>query len=223
MVKRGSYSVLDIEQKIQGFEQQTVALEAKRSEREQEVQRLEKELEVLTEDVELLDKVEKTLQAVSSKVLGASTKTIDRLVSTGLKSIFYDQNLEFKTCIDKYRGKTSIKFELFEDGHTHSLMDSFGGGVLTVIGVLLRVTTIIVLGKRKILFLDESLNHLSEQYVPAASELLKKICAQLDFIVVMVTHEPLFAQHADKHYEAKKLNGATVFEEQTSPSTIATT
>lgn len=211
-----------IQNRLSEVEQQTAGLEFLYKERNEEVIRLEKELEVLTTEIDLLGKVDQTLQAVSAQVLGQSTQTIDQLVTAGLKSVFTDQKLEFRTVVDKFRGKTSIRFELFEDGQTAPLMDSFGGGVLSMIGVLLRVTTIIVLGHRRILFLDESLSHLSEQYVPSASAMLKKICSDLDFTVLMVTHEPLFAQHANRHYEAKKKAGSTMFEEQTGKIAAAT-
>lgn len=212
-----------VTQELQRLDREVTAQERLYEERDQEVQRINKELETLSDEIDLLEKVDHTLQAVSAKVLGQSTSTIDQLVTSGLKAVFYDQSLEFKTVVDKYRGKTSIRFELFEDGQTAPLMDSFGGGVLCIIGTLLRVTTIIVLGQRRILLLDESLAHLSEQYVPQASALLKKICSDLDFNIVMVTHEQMFAQHADMHYVAKRRNKATVFDLQSAPPPIATT
>lgn len=197
---------------INDLDREITALERLRGERLSEVKKLETEVEKLTDEVDLLDKVEQVLQTVSSKVLGQSTATIDKLVSAGLKIVFDDQKLEFKTTVDKFRGKTSIKFELFENGQTAPLMESYGGGVLVLVGVLLRVVTIIVLGQRRILLLDESLAHLSDQYHANASALLKKLCKELDFTILMVTHQEGFVQHSDRHYVAKKTPAGTVFE-----------
>lgn len=188
------------------------AAEHLRDERAREVKRLDKEVVTLQESVELLDKVEQTLQAVSSRILGKSTDVIDKLVTAGLKAVFYDQKLEFKTVVDKYRGKTSIKFELYDNGQTAPLMSAFGGGVVVVVGVLLRIVTIIVLGQRRLLFLDESLAHLSEEYHENASALLKKLCEKEGFTILMVSHQEGFVQHADKHYRAKKGKDGTTFE-----------
>lgn len=202
-------SLLD---QVSELDKEVAVLERLRADREAEVKKLEAEVEKLTEEVDLLDKVEQVLQTVSSKVLGQSTATIDKLVSAGLKIVFDDQQLAFQTTVDKFRGKTSIKFELYENGQTAPLMESYGGGVLVLVGVLLRVVTIIVLGQRRILLLDESLAHLSDQYHANASALLKKLCKELGFTIIMVTHQEGFVQHADRHYVAKKTSAGTVFE-----------
>jgi len=169
------------------------------------------ECEALDKESSLLDKVEQVLQAVSSRVLGQSTSAIDKLVTAGLKAVFFDQKLEFKTTVDKYRGKTSIRFDLFEDGQSAPLTESYGGGVLVMVGVLLRLVTIMILDLRRILLLDESLSHLSEQYHQTASETLKKLCQELGFTILMVTHADSLAASATKQYNAVRKNGATEF------------
>lgn len=204
--------------RIQSLDLEVTALERSRQTFQKDLSDLERQISHLMKESDLLSKVEQTLQSVSAKVLGQSTKTIDKLVTAGLKIVFHDQNLEFRTQVDKYRGKTSIKFELFEDGKTAPLMESFGGGPIVLIGVLLRVVTIVVLGQRRILFLDESLSHLSEQYHEQASALLKKLCKELGFTILMVTHQSGFVQHADVHYAAKRTAAGTVFERVTKSS-----
>lgn len=191
-----------------------VAAQAKLlEERTKRVRELEAETTDLANEIDLLGKVETVLQLVSAKVLGQSSNTIDQLVTAGLRTVFPDQNLAFKTHVDKFRGKTSIRFELYEDGQTAPLTESYGGGVLVVIGVLLRVTTIMLLKQRRLLLLDESLSHLSAQYVPNASKLLRKLADELKFDILMVTHQPEFTLNATRHYAAKKTKAGTTFEE----------
>lgn len=191
------------------------AKEILRKEKERQVEALTKNIKTLTETADLTTRAEQVLIHVSTRVLGQSTNTIDKLVTAGLKIVFDDQTLEFRTEVDKYRGKTAINFQLLQDGRSTPIMDSYGGGVLVVAGVLLRVVTIVTLKMRRFLLLDESLSHLSIQYVPAASLLLSKLCEELDFTILMVTHEQAFADNADTHYLARKTNGVTVFEKQT--------
>lgn len=204
-----------LEAKLSDFGKEISGLERLQRERKDKLDFLSKEVDVLAMEVDLLDKVEQVLHAVSTKVLGQSITTIDKLVTAGLKVVFFDQRLEFRTVVDKYRGKTSIRFELYEDGHTAPLTESYGGGVLVLIGVLLRVVTIITLKQRRVLFLDESLAHLSSQYHETASELLQKLCNELGFTVLMVTHQEGFVQNATRHYRAKRLQSGTAFEEVT--------
>jgi len=188
------------------------SLEGRRGEVIRTLSELEEELTDLGSSVELLTKVEQTLLHISTKVLGQSTKNIDKLVTVGLRMVFEDQNLELTTSTEKYRNKTAIKFQLLENGRSAPLMDAYGGGVLVIVGVLLRTFTTMSLGMRRVLFLDETLAHLSEQYIDNASRLLKKLCDELDFTIIMVTHQPEFAAHANLSYKALARGGETVFE-----------
>jgi len=202
----------EIDKKLVELEQGVAVRERQLSDRKDDLLRLEAEYLALTKEVDLLEKVEATLQAVSAKALNQSTDTIDKLVTAGLKAVFYDQKLEFKTVVDKYRGKTSMKFELYHNGKSAPLLESFGGGVLVLSGVLLRVVTIIVLKKKRFLMLDESLSHLSVQYHENASALLQKICRELGFSILMITHQEGFVRHATAHYEAKESKAGVTFD-----------
>lgn len=178
------------------------------------------ELKTLGDECVLMTETEALLLHISGELLGKSTGTIDKLVTAGLRLVFQDQNLELTTETDKQRGKTAIKLLLKENGEAAPIKDSYGGGVLALVGVLLRVTTIMVLDLRRILILDESLAHVSEQYIPATSRFLKKICDELGFEILMVTHQREFAQNADRHYEAIRSEGETTLKLRHSQSTL---
>lgn len=198
-----------LKETLQRVHRQICVKIALREEREENLRKLEQDYTQLTEDVRLLDKVDQVLLAVSGKVLGKSTVSLDKLVTAGLRVTFDDQNLEFKATVDRYRGKTSVDFELLQDGKGSPIMESYGGGVLVVSGVLLRVVVIMALGLRRVLILDETMSHLARSYIPNASRLLRKIAAELDFKILMVSHDPEFAEFADKHYEAYREGGST--------------
>lgn len=183
-----------------------------KQDRVRQLDALRSETTKLALEADVLEKTEQVLLHISTKVLGQSTKNIDKLVSAGLKLVFDDQSLEFRTIMDKSRGKTSLKFELLEGGRSSPIMTSYGGGVLAVAGVLLRVVTITALGLKRVLLLDESLSHLADAYIPNASKLLKKLCKELDFTIVVVTHLPAFAEHADAHYKAVRSPSGTTFQ-----------
>jgi len=199
---------------LNDFDRRLAALEALFDQRSQAVENVILEIQRLSERRDLLSRVDQTLLLISSQVLGQSTDQIDKLVSSGLRLVFEDQDLDFRTHVEKFRGKTSIRFELLHDGITAPMMDSFGGGVLCVAGVLLRIVTIMALGLKRVVFLDETLSHLSEQYIQNASRLLKKLSEDLDFTIVLVTHADGYADHADKHYVAKGEQTGTKFELQ---------
>lgn len=201
--------------RLKQVDKQLTIVESRKQDREKQLQSIIKEVQTLAEDIYLLDRVDQALLAISTKVLGKTLGTTDALVSAGLKLVFDDMNLKFSTKLDKLRGKTAVKFEVDHDGKQFPLLESYGGGVLAIVGVLLRVTTIMALGCRRFLILDETLAHLSEQYIGNASKLLNKICEDLGFTVIMVTHASEFATYANVHYVVGTKGGQTIMTKQT--------
>jgi DNA repair ATPase RecN len=202
----------DWRDRFQAVERQVLALQVERGLRSKQLDDLVAEVKQLTETELLLGRVEQTLLHVSSSILGQSVSSIDQLVTQGLRLVFDDQKLTFSTRIDRLRGKTGVRFELDSGGVVAPLTESYGGGVLSVVGLLLRVVTIMTLKMRRVIMLDETLAHLSNAYVPNASNLIRQLCAQLDFTIIMVTHEADFTVHADRTYRVKNSGGATTFE-----------
>lgn len=193
-----------VRQRLELLREAVVREEGRREERLREVQELSARVKALSDEEEILRQAELAITELAQKVLGSSTKNIDTLISGGLKAVFQDQSLEFKTVIDRYRGKTAMRPILMQNGHEAPIMEAYGGGVLVVVGVLLRVALIMALNLRKVLVLDETLSHVSEVYIPGVSALLRKLCKELGFEILLVTHADLFAEGADRHYHGKE-------------------
>jgi len=201
----------DSMEELRELQQKILLLERDRQLQAMAVTGIEEELKYLDGEERLLERVGEVLQVIGKKVLGHSTASIDQLVTAGLKLAFDDQGLEFRTSVERFRGYTSVKFELMENGRLAPIRDSYGGGVLVLIGVLLRVVTIMTLDLKKFLVLDEALSHVSDKYIAPCSRFLQQLCADLDFTIILITHASEFTTHADVHYSAKKSKGVTVF------------
>jgi len=150
----------------------------------------------------LLAVAEGALSSLISQATSLSTVKLNSLVTEGIRYVFDDMDLIFESSVVRSRGKTAVKFELFENGKSVPILSSYGGGVVVVISVLLRILVIMALKLRRVLLLDESLSHLSVQYVPKASSLLKVLARDLGFEIVMVTHSEEMASKADIVLEA---------------------
>jgi len=196
---------------IADLERAVSATEAVHKLKKERVDQLSALVEDLKLDVEELAKTEQTLLFISTKILGQSITNVDTLVTQGLRLVFDDQQLTFSTKTEKYRGKTSVKFELTDNGVVAPLTESYGGGVLVIVGLLLRVVTIVTLKMRRVILIDESLSHLSESYIPNASKLIKRFCSKLGFEIIMVTHQEEFAAHADTRYKAGRRGLLTIY------------
>lgn len=174
---------------------------------------LEERMATMAQNIHVLGQVDTVLNELSIRLMNQSTSSIDKMVASGLRFVFDDVDLDFRTVVDKFRGKTSVKFILTQNGEEAPIMDSYGGGVIVVAGVLLRIVTIMTLRAKRFLLLDETLAHVSAQYVPRVSELLLKLCNELGFSILLVTHNADFAEFASTHFEARadSPSGGTVF------------
>lgn len=207
--------ISNLQRRLEDLQQKVLIEEGSLRSKELALQQLVALLNTLETEIGVLGQVDAALNELSSRVMGQSTKFIDNLVTTGLRYVFDDLKLDFKTEVDKYRGKTSVRFVLTQDGQEAPIMDSYGGGVVVVAGVLLRIVTVISLKGRRFLLLDETLAHLSKQYIPNMSRLLSKLCESLSFDILMITHTEDFAEYATSHFKATSVNGGTVFNKVT--------
>jgi len=88
-------------------------------------------------------------------------------------------------------------------------LESFGGGVSAVQGMLIRFFSVLRLGFRPLVIADEPLNALADRYVPNMGEFLRKFCDQTGVDLLMVTHKPEYLDYAHRAYEATSDGGAS--------------
>jgi hypothetical protein len=79
-----------------------------------------------------------------------------------------------------------------------AVMDARGVGMVVVVGFILRLVMILrTPSARKIIFLDESFAHVSEVYREPLGRFLREIADRTGMQVVMITHDPVYAEYAD--------------------------
>jgi DNA repair ATPase RecN len=131
---------------------------------------------------------------------------IEMLVTQGLQKIF-GSSLSFHV-VQAIKGKSPIvefviRTEL-ADGKVREtdIFSSMGGGVSAVAGFLLRLVVLLLAkdGKDAILVLDETFAHVSDSYLPALAEFLRDVVDKAPVQILLVTHQPVFAEQSDKVY-----------------------
>jgi ABC-type thiamine transport system ATPase subunit len=81
--------------------------------------------------------------------------------------------------------------------------NAHGGGLAQILGFLARVVIVMATGKRRILFLDECFSAVSGDLLSDLSALIRAIVDQLDFQIILVTHQPELADAANIIYRVK--------------------
>lgn len=200
---------MSLSARIAEVDRQLARRQALRDDRQARVDQLEKEIEAREANSLLLERVETVIVELGKRTVAESSETLNKLATLGLKMVFPDQDLELRTTTDRQRGKTALKFNLYDRGKTFPIDDAFGGGVLALTGFLLRVSIIVSLKLRRIILLDETFAHLADVYIPNASKLMRKIADDLGFTIIMNTHQPEFASYAHHHVKASRRAGVT--------------
>lgn len=150
----------------------------------------------------------KALEAVKSiidKVSREHLNHIQDLVSYGLKTIFFDRNYSLELEVRDLRGSKALEFKLVEelpDGTfiTSPFEDGIGGGIKSVVGLILQIYHIQYYNLYPALFMDEALSNISSQYIPTTMEFLKQMSDKKGFKFILVTHDQRLIDYADTIY-----------------------
>lgn len=135
-------------------------------------------------------------------------KRLKDLISVGLRTIFHDCRYSLDVEVDdRGKDKTAILWLLEEiNGETLrcQVRDSVGGGVKTVIALVLRVFFIIHYQQRRVVVMDEPFTDLATHYVEGLFKFIRYTVEELGFEWLIVTHDSRFLPYGDLTYRVSK-------------------
>lgn len=164
---------------------------------EQLIEKYQHNREVHTKAVELLTLV----QSVTRDKIKDGFET---LVTFALRFIYSDDyafELEFGRRGNLQELNFNIKTPDFEEACDP--MDTSGGGVLDIVSLALRAVLLEVSVPKieGFLILDESLKHLSKDYLMNASQFLNELNKRVGRQIIFITHQQEFIDNAEKAIE----------------------
>lgn len=169
---------------------------------------LGEEVNRLTSRLDTLSKVGELFRALMDRLVMEHVKSIESVVTEGLRTIFVDQNLTFEAKVSQRYNKIAIDFGLREDDEKMSVsahpLEAFGGGPTSVVSIILKVLAMRRLGKWPLLALDETLGGVSEEYVDRTGLFLQELAQKTGFAILLITHKEAFLDHATVGYRAKQ-------------------
>jgi len=177
----------------------------------QEIRKLESEQEVL-------DLVATLFRQLIDQEIMSSVAAVEKLQTEGLQSVFTDQKLRVQSQVDILRGKVSVDLKVVQETDNGAIVegsskDTFGGSVMTVQSVIMRVIVALKHGLRPFFIMDEALPAFDANYVVNMAHFLKTLCSDLGLDMLLVSHNPLLLENADHAYRIKRVHGASKFVE----------
>ena len=129
---------------------------------------------------------------------------IEELVTRGLQLIF-DETLSFELVPSDKNNQAVVDFMVVSTIEGQRIetpvMDARGGGLAAVVGFTLRLVILLLTpGARRVLVLDETFAHVSEEYEGRLAEFLREVCDKAGVQIFLVTHSRAYDDVADRRY-----------------------
>lgn len=163
----------------------------------------------------LLEKSLASLQKLTDLKKKETTEKIENIISFGLQTIFEDSSYQFKILDSIKRKQVVYDFRVFSDSFNSdngvSILDSRGGGVVSIVSFLLRLVLMCMMDKKaeRFLALDEPFSTLSENYHENLVVAVKSIVEKLGVQLLVVSHQKSLDSFGDVVYELRQVNGVT--------------
>jgi len=190
-------SVIDRIQFIQGIYQDKISQKEK----------LETEVASLREEKEILDKTEKVIKFLMDKLVQKDLTKMDALITYGLKSVYSDRDILFKSEIIEYGKKIWIDLQTISDGKRVDPQSQ--SSVHVIESFLLRLLCILKLNRGRLLLLDETFSAVDTGYIENFSQLVVQLCKKLGMDIFLVTHQVGFIDYANHSYRINRTDNKT--------------
>jgi len=157
---------------------------------------------LLTSQLEEQEQAREIIREVGLQTQQSLQYHISDIVTSALESVFADA-YQLKVNFVQRRNKTECDLVFVRNGKEIEPLESSGFGAADVASFALRVAfwSMQFAKSRPVIILDEPLRFLDRRRQPAASKLLKELSERLGLQFIIVTHEEVLTQYADKIFE----------------------
>ena len=173
------------------------------------LKRTQDEIDLLRNEEDILNQVSDLFRTLIDTEISAGVQAVEKMLTDGLQTVFDDLDLSVSADLEVRRGKVSVNLATICKNSDGTIIeapaeDAFGGAVSAVQSALLRIFVMLRRGMRPMLLLDESLPALDANYVGNMGRLISGLSDKLGFDLLLVTHNPLLVDAANKSYRIKK-------------------
>ena len=178
---------------------------------EKALKNYQQQLETQINLIEEWDAVQKLFQAAITLMYSNLSTKLGDIITEGLTIVFPDS--QYKFVIEFIERRNNVEADLYlEDsaGNRYNPMDDVGGGIVDFVGLLLRITYIILSPNANFLAADEPVKFIDRDRIPEAAAFIKKICEDFKFQLLIVSHIPELVEASDVVYRIEKKKGVSV-------------
>jgi len=195
--------------RVKGVRATVSGYQALRGQLQRDLLLREQEVKNLSYKLDLLTKVGSLFQALMDQLVMGHVRSIESVITEGLRTIFVDQVLSFETEISQRYNKMAIDFYIRREDQKIEIkgnpMEAFGGGPVSIASLILRVLALRRLKKWPLLVLDETLAAVSDEYVDQTGLFLQQLALKIGIPILLITHKVSFLDHAKIGYKGTEV------------------
>lgn len=207
------YALEGLTVRTRGLRDKSLRLKALRDQLRKDREARKTEVEEISDQIDKLAKVGELFRALLDLLVVKQVQSVENVVTEGFKAIFQDQDLSFESALSTRYNKVAVDFFIREGSkdsplsHRGPPKDSFGGGPLSVASLILRVLTVLRMGRWPFFVLDEALGAVSEDYSENTAKFLRDIATKMgaDVVLVTQTQKQSFCDHANTAYKCSQV------------------
>lgn len=203
--------ILKIEKKYNEFKDNVIRLKALREDKEEEFQKIKDECGVIAETQDNLISARILLEQCNISSRDYIKGEVEQLITKGLRTIFEDPLIKFNIEFVEKRNQTEALFYLTSEGDEAriegDIISTYGGGLVDIISITLRIIIMELLKLEGPLILDEPGKNISSQYIGNFGKFLINISTAFARQIIMITHNSALSNCADNKIEVTQKNG----------------
>jgi len=170
---------------------------------EKDIQEEERELEKCKEERYAAEDARIIYQLAAKKTQQRVEHHFSDLVTKAFHLIF-DDPYTFIPKFEERRNKTECDLFFEKGGKLMRPRFSAGGGTIDIASFASRLAYWKIEKSAPVFVLDEPFKMLSKKHIPRAIEMLRLLSQEFNLQLIINTHIPEIAEHADKVFEIKK-------------------
>lgn len=157
---------------------------------------------LIQENLEQRDIARKAAGLVQDNLAAKLSGIVTKAIST-----VFEEPIEFVVQFVERRGVSECDLSLKIGEDYYDILNEQGGGVADVCSMCLQMAFIMMSQVNRVLVIDEPARHMDVVAQERFIAVLKQLCQELKFTIIMVTHSQAFSDNADKVFTVTKKVG----------------
>jgi len=159
---------------------------------------------LIQENLEQRDIARKAAGLVQDNLAAKLSGIVTKAIST-----VFEEPIEFVVQFVERRGVSECDLSLKIGEDYYDILNEQGGGVADVCSMCLQMAFIMMSQVNRVLVIDEPARHMDVVAQERFVAVLKQLCQELKFTIIMVTHSQAFSDNADKVFTITKKGGVS--------------